>query len=259
MYLREENMNRILLWISMALVMAGCTTKEDLVLFNETKVTLPNAKNSITDLSHEARYEYIIVPHDRISITMYNHPELGTKSVQSKIEDKTGVLVNSQGNIRLPLVKTIHVAGLTQTQAQRKIEKAYKSYLEDGELSLEVLNKRAYVLGEVNKPGPIRLFNEKATLLQILAQAGDLTSSANRHALVIMKLRNNKAYTQTVNLTGLNSIKVANTMIYPNDVIYVTPTDMKARNVGLEELSPIFNFAGAVLQPAVNIKYLSDN
>jgi len=251
-------MKQILLFLSIALMMVGCTTKEDLVLFNDTNVTLPNAKNSVTDLSHEPRYEYKIVPHDRISITMYNHPELGTNSVQSQKQDLSGVLVNAQGNIRLPLVKSIHVAGLTQTQAQRKIEKAYGAYLEDAELSLQVLNKRAYILGEVNKPGPIRLFNEKATLFQILAQAGDLKDSANRHAIVIVKYRNNKAYTQTVNLTGANAIKLASTMIYPNDVIYVTPSNMKAVNVGLEELSPAVGMVGAITQPVVNIKYLSD-
>ena len=189
---------------------------------------------------------------------MYNHPELGTNSVQSQKQDVTGVLVNSQGNIRLPLVKSVHVAGLTQTQAQRKIEKAYGSFLEDAELSLDVLNKRAYILGEVNKPGPVKLFNEKATLLQILAQAGDLTTSANRHAIVVMKYRNNKAYTQTLNLTGASAIKVASTMIYPNDVVYVTPSDMKAYNVGLEELFPAVKMAGAITQPIVNVKYLSD-
>jgi polysaccharide export outer membrane protein len=190
---------------------------------------------------------------------MYNHPELGTNSVQSQKQDLTGVLVNSEGYVRQPLIKSIHVAGLTQTEAQKKIEKAYSAYLEDAELSLEVLNKRAYVLGEVKKPGPIRLYNEKASLLQILAQAGDLTTSANRHAIVIIKYRNNKAYTQTLNLTGAQAIKVASTMIYPNDVVYVTPTNMKAYNVGLTELSPMFEFVGTVLQPVVNVKYLSDD
>lgn len=238
--------------------MVGCTTKEDLILFNATEVTLPDAKNSITDLSAAARYEYRIVPHDRISITMFNHPELGTTSVQSQKQDVSGTLVNSKGYVRLPLVKSIHVAGLTQTEAQRKIEKAYGAFLEDAEVSLEVLNKRAYILGEVSKPGPVRLFNEKATLLQILAQAGDLTTSANRHAIVVMKHRNNKVHTQTVSLTGADSLKVATMMIYPNDVIYVTPTNMKAYNQGLKELSPAFNFVGTVLQPLVNIKYLTD-
>lgn len=251
-------MKKTLLYMSIALAMGGCTTKQDLILFNDTNVTVENAKNSLTDISHEARYEYRIVPHDRISITMYNHPELGTTSVQSQKQDLNGVLVNSKGLVRLPLIKSIHVAGLTQTEAQRKIEKAYGTYLEDAEVSLEVLNKRAYILGEVKNPGPIRLFNEKATLLQIIAQAGDLTTSANRHAIVIMKHRKNKVLTRTVNLTGINAIKAATMMIYPNDVVYVTPNNMKAINVGINDITPAFDIVGKVLQPVVNTKYLLD-
>jgi len=251
-------MKQTLLYLSIALAVGGCTTKKDLILFNETNITLPSAKNSVTDLSRVSQYEYRIVPHDRLSITMYNHPELGTTSVQSQKQDLNGVLVNSKGHVRLPLIKSIHVAGLTQTEAQKKIEKAYSAYLEDAEVSLEVLNKRAYILGEVNKPGPIRLFNEKATLLQIIAQAGDLKTSANRHAIVIMKRRRNKAYTQTVNLTGKDAIKVANIMIYPNDVIYVTPSNMKAYNVGLQDIKPAFDFVGSIVQPIVSTKYLLD-
>ena len=251
-------MKHILLYLTAAFVMVGCTTKEDLILFNEANISTPNAQKSVTTLNN-VKYEYLIQPHDRISITMYNHPELGTTSVQSQKQDLRGVLVNSSGYVRLPLIKSIHVAGLTQTEAQKKIEKAYSTYLEDAEVYLEVLNKRAYILGEVNKPGEIRLFNEKATLLQMLAKAGDFKDTANRHAVVIMKNRKNKVLTQTVDLTGTNAIKMANLMIYPNDIIYVTPNNMKTFNVGVGEVSPIFDLAGKITQPIVNIKYLSDD
>lgn len=252
-------MKRVLLYLIVALAMAGCSTKDDLLLFNETNVSQPQANNSITDLSKATKFEYKIQPHDRISITMYNHPELGTTSQQSQRQDTTGVMVNAGGYVRLPLVKSIHIAGLTQTAAQKKIEKAYGAYLEDAELYLEVLNKRAYVMGEVKRPGEVRLFNEKATLLQVLAQAGDLTDHANRHAIVVMKNRNNQVHTETVDLTGVNSIKMANLMIYPNDVIYVTPNSMKSFNVGVNEVSPMFRLIGEITQPIVNIKYLDDN
>ena len=242
-----------------AFVMTGCSTKSDLVLFNDTEVSKEQANKSVTDLSSVPKYEYKIRPHDRISITMYNHPELGTTSAASQRQDTTGVIVNSNGYVRLPLVKSIHIAGLTQTAAQKKIEKAYGAFLEDAEVYLEVLNKRAYVLGEVNKPGEMILFNEKATLLQLLAQAGDLTDFANRHAIVIMKQRKNTVHTETVDLTGANSIRMASMMIYPNDIVYVTPNSMKAFNIGVSEVSPMFRLIGDITQPIVNIKYLEDN
>ena len=251
-------MKRVLLYVTAALVMVGCTTKEDFVLFHDTNISKPMAEKSVTDLSSVAKYEYKIQPHDRISITMYNHPELGTTSAASQRQDTTGVLVDANGYVRLPLIKSIHVAGLSQSAAQKKIEKAYGAYLEDAELYLEVLNKRAYILGEVNKPGEVRLFNEKTTLLQLLAKAGDLTDAANRHAIVVLKNRYNKVYTETVDLTGPNSIKLANLMIYPNDIVYVAPNDIKSINVGISETNPSLELIGNIIQPAVSVKYLAD-
>ena len=251
-------MKRMFMYILMALTLAGCTTKEDFVLFHDTNVSQPQAHRSVVDISSAPRYEYKIQPHDRISITMYNHPELGTNSVQSQKQDLSGVLVNSEGNVRLPLIKSIHVAGLSQTQAQKKIEKAYSAYLEDAELNLEVLNKRAYILGEVKKPGEVRLFNEKTTLIQLIAKAGDLTDSANRHAIVVLKNRGNKIYTETVSLTGPNSIRMATLMIYPNDVVYVAPNNIKSINVGIREVTPALNLVGKIITPIASVKYLTD-
>ena len=252
-------MKRVLLYTIVALAMAGCTTQKDYVLFNETNVTKPQAAKSVTNISTAARYEYKIQPHDRISITMYNHPELGTTTANSMKQDVTGVLVNSRGYVRLALIKSIHVAGLSQTAAQKKIEKAYGAYLEDAELYLQVLNKRAYVMGEVKNPGEVRLFNEKLSLLQMLAKVGGFTDGANRRAIVIMKNRNNKVYTDTVDLVGTNSLKMANLMIYPNDVIYVTPNEMRGYNVGVGEVAPTVGLLGQITQPIVNTKYLFDD
>jgi len=254
-------MKKILLFMLTGLILAsisGCTSKEDYILFNETNITKPQAKKSITPIDRTI-YEYRIQPHDRISITMYNHPELGTSSVQSQRQDTTGILVNARGYLRLPLIKSIHVAGLTQTQAQKKVEKAFGQYLEDAEVSLEVLNKRAYILGEVTKVGEIELFNEKLSLLQIIAKAGGFTDYANRKAIVIMKNRTKGIYTQTVDLTNINSIASANIMIYPNDIIYVPPTNLKPFNTSIGQLSPTLGLISNILTPAVSIKYLSDN
>jgi len=250
-------MKKILLCLTLGLMLAGCTTQKDFILLNDTNVTHSKAKKSVTTIKQPI-YEYKIQPHDRISITMYNHPELGTSSVQSQRQDVTGVLVNARGYVRLPLIKSIHIAGLTQTTAQKKIEKAFGKFLEDAEVYLEVLNKRAFVLGEVKNPGAVQLFNEKLTLLQSIALAGGLTDFANRKSIIIMEQRQNKIYTQNINLIDKDSIRMANLMIYPNDIIYVSPNSMKAFNVGVNEASPIFGLVGKITEPIVNIKYLGN-
>jgi len=254
-------MKKGILYLIVGLILlsiSGCTSAKEYVLFNETNITKLQAKKSITTID-KTIFEYKIQPHDRISITMYNHPELGTSTVQSQREDTRGVLVNARGYLRLPLIKSIHVAGLTQTSAQKKIEKAFSKYLEDAEVYLEVLNKRAYILGEVKNVGEMELFNEKLSLLQILAKAGGFTDYANRKSIVIMKNRGNKIKTQTVDLTNANSIASANIMIYPNDIIYVPPTSLKPFNTEVSQYTPIFGLASSILNPIVNLKYLSNN
>ena len=250
-------MKRIAMYLLMGLILAGCSSKEHYILFNQTKVVTPDANQSITRIRN-VKYEYRIMPHDRISITMYNHPELGTSSVQSQKQDTRGILVNAKGYIRLPLVKSLHIAGLTQTQAQKKIENAYKKYLEDAEVYLEVLNKRAYILGEVKNPGAIPLLNENLSLLQLISSAGGMTDSANRKAIVLLRNRRNKVITKTIDLTGVNSIRLANLMIYPNDLVYVTPNNMKAINSDIKDYTPGFDLVGKILTPISNLKYLTD-
>ena len=256
-------MKNIFLFITMGILMSGCSSK-NYILFDKTKVSMVDANRTSTRVVAQ-RYEYRIQAHDRLSITMYNHPELGTSTVQSQKQDTRGVLVDSSGNIRLPLIKRIHVSGLTQTQAQKKIEKSFGKYLEDAEVYLEVLNKRAYILGEVNKPGEIELFNEKMTLIQFIAKAGDFTDEANRQAIVIMKNSYAKGSskptvrTRTVDLTGLKSIKAANIMIYPNDVIYVVPNKMKKFNVGVKDLSPIVSLISGIVTPITSLILLDNN
>ncbi len=250
-------MTRYILYFLILVLISGCSNKKDFILFN--KVDLDNSKdNRVEDSSFDnVQFEYKIVPHDRVSVIVYQHPEFSSSSLETRTQDR-GLLVNSKGDIRLPLVKSIHIAGLTQTQALNKVESAFRRYLKSPDIYLEVLNKRAYVVGEVKSPGEIELINEKISLMQILAKAGDLTDSANKKAIMILRSSNGKIDAETVNLTDVNSLRTANLMIKPNDIVYVLPNDMKSFNSSIKDIDPIFGLIGHILSPFVSMKYLSD-
>jgi polysaccharide export outer membrane protein len=237
------------------LAFTGCSTKDDYVLFNQAEK--PQSQEILQ--SSDIQFEYKILPHDRISVMVYKHPELSTTMTLNSLQQEKGLLVNSKGTIRLPLVDKIKIAGLTQTEAEDKISKAFATYLKHPDVQIEVMNKRAYVVGEVNKPGEIKLENERLTLLQILAVAGDLTIHANRKSILIFKGGDAKhVRTRVINLTDKNSLLSANLMVEPNDIVYVMPNDMKAFNNTVQEISPIFSLIGNILSPFVSIKFLSN-
>ncbi len=245
----------------------ACTTKKDYLLFNQTEVSKKhekdksvNSKNRLKEETIEqldnVHFEYKIQPYDRVSIMIYKHPDIST-STQNTMQQERGLLVNSRGNVRLPLIKKIHLEGLTQTEAEDALESALSVYIKHPDVQVEVLNKKAYVIGEVRRPGKVELPNEQLTLLQILATVGDLTDSADRSSILIID-GNNKNRTRVVNLTDKHSLQTANLMIKPNDIVYVMPNDMKSFNTGVKEVSPMFNLIGQILNPFVSIKFLSN-
>ena len=237
---------------------SGCSTKDDFILFNDAKLNQPTTtyQEEVSDTSN-VQFDYKIQPHDRISIVVYKHPELSTSNINRPQE--RGILVNAKGNLRVPLIRSIHVAGLTQTEAEDALSTALSTYIKSPDVQLEVMNQRAYVVGEVKNPGEIPLDNERLTLLQAIAKSGDLTDTANRKSILIFRGGDTaKVHTRVVNLTDVNSLRTANLMIKPNDIVYVMPNGMKAFNVGVNEISPVFRLIGNILQPFVSIKYLND-
>jgi len=250
-------MTRNIFYSLIVLFMLGCSNKENFILFN--KVDINQSKSNSINLSQfdTATFEYKIVPNDRVSIIIYKHPELSPSTLGNITSDR-GILINSKGDIRLPLVKTIHLAGLTQTEAQEKIEQRFKRYIKSPDVYFEVLNKRAYVIGEVNNPGEVELINEKLTLIQLISKAGDFRDSANKQAIMILRSGKDRINSEIVNLTDFNSLKTANLMIKPNDIVYVLPKDMKAFNVKVDEINPVFRLISNILSPFITVKVLSN-
>ncbi len=241
--------------LAIVIALSGCSTKKNYILFNQA---IPPKSKQITTTLKNVDFEYKIQPHDRLSIIIYKHPELSSIN-PSYAQSERGLLIDSKGDIRLPLIKKIHLAGLTQPEAEAALTEAYKVYLKKPDIHLEVINKRAYVIGEVKSPGEITLDNEQLPLLQILARAGDLTDQANRDSILVMRKTGDSKITSTiVSLTNIHSIISANIMIKPNDIVYVMPNGMKAFNTQVNEISPVFRLISNILQPFVNIKFLSN-
>ena len=239
--------------VAIIIALSGCSSKDDYILFNKAQGTNKQMSTEVKNV----KFEYKIQPYDRVSIMVYKHPELSSTTIGNTQQER-GFLVNSKGYLRLPLIHRIKVAGLSQTHAEAAISRAFRKYLKHPDVQLEVVNKRAYVIGEVRQPGEIPLPNERLTLLQILAKAGDLTESANRASILIMKNgQMSKVNTQIVNLTDRNAIATASLMIEPNDIVYVMPNGMKAFNNKVNEISPVFQVISNILQPFVNVRVLS--
>jgi len=89
-------------------------------------------------------------------------------------------------------------------------------------------------------------------------KAGDFKDSADKTKIMILRNGGDRVHSELVNLTDINSLKTANLMIKPNDIVYVLPNNMKIFNKKVSDVSPIVRLIGSLLSPFITLKILSN-
>ncbi|WP_198952450.1 polysaccharide biosynthesis/export family protein [Mucilaginibacter sp. MD40] len=135
-----------------------------------------------------------------------------------------GYLVDASGNIELPLLGDIKVAGLTTIQARDLIrEKLKAGYLKEPTVNVRFLNYKISVMGEVARPSVYVIPNERITLPEALSLAGDLTIYGKRTNVMVIRDVDGKKEFATVDLTKRNVYSSPYYYMHANDIIYVEP------------------------------------
>jgi polysaccharide export outer membrane protein len=83
-------------------------------------------------------------------------------------------------------------------------------------------------VGEVQKPGLYYVPNERITLIEGLALAGDVGNYADRTNVKIIRQTANGSIEIPIDLTNQSSLVGAAKYLYPDDVVYVAPSRKKA-------------------------------
>jgi polysaccharide biosynthesis/export protein len=146
-------------------------------------------------------------------------------SVYGASDFKKDVRVDHKGEISLPLLGSVKVAGLTTTQAEDKIAKLlsegqYFNHPQVSVLEKEYSNQGVSVLGEVQKPGIYPLLGRR-TLFDALSAAGGTTARAGKY--VTIEHRDQKDPPTTVTLSyGRDALRGGDTPVLPGDTIVVS-------------------------------------
>jgi len=235
--------------ISLMLLLSACNAgRSDYELMQTKQPVKTETKIAVESI------EYIIQPNDRLSVNIYQYPELTPTEMNAK-----GILVDGRGYISLPLIHRVKVAGYSQAGAARMLEQRYKKFLTDPSLNLEVINKKVYVLGEVKNPGPVELTNEYMTILQVISSAGDFTDQAQRDSVFIVNNDGRKNMRmRKVDFTSFASLQASNLTVKPNDIVYVQPNKWKSFRVASDDFTAPFETITKLAAPFVTFKYLFD-
>lgn len=136
-----------------------------------------------------------------------------------------GYLVSQAGDIKFPVLGTIHAEGLTPAQLEKQITDLLinKKLLYDPVVSSRFLNFRVTVLGEVGKPGVVYAPGEQLSILEAIGQAGDLTIYGLRDNVVLIRQENGEKLVKRLDLTSSALLTSPYYFLKSNDIIYVEP------------------------------------
>ena len=158
----------------------------------------------------------------------------------------SGFFVDREGYINFPVLGRLKVAGLTLLETERLVSEGVKQYLKDGVVNVRFLNFKITFLGEVVRPGILRLSNQRVNLLEALGMAGDFTSYANRTNVLLIREQNGQRFYQRLNFQDPTLMQSPYFYLQQNDIIYVEPTQAKVATVS-DPFQRFFSYGSAVL------------
>lgn len=215
----------ILTLFSASLLFSSCASYRQNIMFRAT-----NAEAVQTQV-RETEKNYVIQKNDRLELEVYtskgerlvdpdNYLSTGS-NVQGAAAAKKEVnsyLVGQDGLVKLPMVGSVNLVGLTITQSEELLQKEFTKFYKDPFVILKYTNKRVVVLGA---PGGqvIPLLNENMRLTEVLALAKGINNDARASNIRVM--RGDTLF--IADLTTFEGYKKNDILIEPGDIVYVEP------------------------------------
>lgn len=143
-----------------------------------------------------------------------------------------GYSLDENGIVELPLIGEVNLQGFSLKEAKNIIEKAVSQYVKKDEYFVRVRlgGIRFSALGEFNNPGKQTILQNRATIFDAIAIAGDLNVLAKRDEIVLVRQYPDGSQIHKINLNDKNLLKSDFYFIRPNDLLYAEP--LKVREIG---------------------------
>ncbi len=222
------------------------------------KVAYFQNADSISLASSKMLYDARIMPKDQLTITVITSDPDASKPFNLSVSNTLGAtgqlssgagslqgyLVDNEGNIDFPVVGKLHVGGLTKTECQDLIKSKVAQYLSENVNPIVTVNMSSYrvtVIGEVGSPGVVQVPTEKMSIIEALAQRGDLTIYGKRdNIMLIREDANGEKSIHRLNLNDANLIASPYYYLQQNDIVYVEPNKVKANNSAIGSSTTIW-------------------
>lgn len=174
----------------------------------------------VLDIKVSAFDEIAVKPFNLSTMAATNNPEAAASGAGSG-----QYIVSADGYVVMPVLGRIYCLGMTKKQLEQDIEERLKVYLTDPRVDIKLTNFSISVLGAVGSPGQKTSNKEKLNLFEAIAIAGDMSPSADRTNVKLLRYseESQKDTLIALDFSDASIVKSPYYYLQQNDILYVEP------------------------------------
>lgn len=220
--------NKTLIFLLVCLISASCANTRKIVYLQDIQENVPMIVQEAKSIK--------LLPGDKLSIIIHSRDNEVVKAFN--LMDGTGegagnhslYTVNDKGYIDMPVLGPIKVEGMTRQELEANIKyRLLESRLvKEPVVTVEYKDLGYYVLGEIGSNGRKLINRDNVTLLEAIAEAGDISIRGRRDNILVLRTENGKQIPYRVSLLETDALYSSPVYyVKQNDIIYVEPNKVK--------------------------------
>lgn len=215
------------------IILASCTPQRNLMYFQTKDSNDTTSVYKYTYPSGESNYSpnYLLKERDVLYIQIKSSVDAESNKLFSDnnyyaTQNESGIYLNSyvidkNGEITLPVVGKMHLAGLSIEDARAKIEAKVSEWIVSPVVICKMVSFKVSILGDVNRPGTYTFYQGSVNVFDVISAAGDLTYYGNRQEVKIVRKAAYEDLIIKIDLRDAELLQNPQYYLQPGDIVYV--------------------------------------
>lgn len=172
-----------------------------------------------------------------------------------------GYTIDEEGVVEIPLIGKLKLVGMTTEQAKMEVEKEVLKYVNLNEFFVRVRlgGIRFSALGEFNRSGKYTILQNRVTIFEAIAYAGDLSRVAKRDEILLVRQYPDGSQIHKINLLDRTLLGSEYYFLKPNDMIYAEPMKVKEIGAGNTLVETLTLLTTSITAIALILTLIQDN